>query len=167
MLMCWSVDVTTLYLQLTAALMNGGGLLGLIDLGNVRETNEREVVTLADATPLSLMGYKSNSARQMQSVSYGTDERSLALRRTVQITQLVITGWWAAAALVYTLTHCTLRGSAPYPSRPPRYVSSRLLLTFWWMTRLTVADRMETCGISSSDVWNRLLLLTACRLFAV
>lgn len=63
----------TLYLQLTAVLMNHGGLLGLIDIGNVRETNEREVVTLGDATPLSLMGYKSNSAQQMQSISYGTD----------------------------------------------------------------------------------------------
>lgn len=91
-----------------------------LDVRNVMN----EWVTLGDATFESLKENKSKSARESVSLSVGyrTDHRSLALPRTVRCTQLVITGWWAAAAPVYTPTYCTPRGSTPYRGRPPCYV---------------------------------------------
>lgn len=89
-----------------------------LDVRNV--TNEW--VNLGDATLKPLKENKSARQSVSLSVSYRTDHRSLALPQTVRCTQLVITGWWAAAAPVYTPTYCTLRGSTPYRGRPPRYV---------------------------------------------
>lgn len=103
---------------------------------------------------LSLKENKSKSAQQSVSlsVSYRTDQRSLALPQTVQSTQLVITGWWAAARLC-THRHTVLREAAYRIGAGLRVTfATRLPLTAWWMTRLTADDSTETCGISSSGV---------------
>lgn len=57
------------------------GLLGSTDSCNLEQNWKRwrESVTLSDATLLSLMAYKSNSAHQMQKISYWISQRSLAL----------------------------------------------------------------------------------------